>query len=193
MIQSFGSGGSADVQVDVETISLTTTDEKAIVYITFPSISGKTVGVLNYTAFKIWLTAGANFNASTNSLGNQSGTLNISEIEIYTSSKELPVRRPTPEEALKLCSPYGQWGTVVGGGSIYSSGDILREQLVYKTTMIQIPSVTMAEDLNNVQVDAALVTDVAYIGLDVGRVNRDVSTTSTSVLFVSRYFLEAEL
>ena len=47
--------------------------------------------------------------------------------------------------------------------------------------------------LSSVQVDAALVTDVAYIGLDVGRVNRDVSTTSTSVLFVSRYFLEAEL
>lgn len=104
--QNFGSGGAADVPVSVDTIALTTTDTKKIVYVTFPSISGKTLGTLSYSEFKIWLSAGSDFNSNTNSLGNQSGTLNMSEIQIYPSDIELPVRRRTPEESLQKCLPY---------------------------------------------------------------------------------------
>ena len=105
--QNFGSGGSGSVQVGVETVSLVTSFAKNIFFISIPSITGKTVGTLSYTEFKIWMSAGSNFDANTNSLGNQSGTLNLSEIKIYPSSVELPVRRPTPDETLLECLPYG--------------------------------------------------------------------------------------
>lgn len=105
--QNFGTGGSATIdKISPQTIALTATWQKFVVFIDFPSISTKTVGDLSFSQFDIWFDAGTDFNANTNTLGQQSGTFDISEVEVYVSDRELPVRRRTAEEERQQCLPY---------------------------------------------------------------------------------------
>jgi len=191
--QNFGSGGSSSVQVGVETVSMTTSLAKKIFFISIPSVSGKTVGTLSYTEFKIWMSAGSDFDSNTNSLGNQSGTLNIAEIKIYSSDEELFVRRRSKEETREACNPFGHWGTASAGGSIYSSGDILRCELTYRCKLIKIPSCTAVDSINASNVAAPLVTDLSYLRDDISIIGRGVTATNVNVWFSSRYFLHSEL
>jgi len=83
--QNFGTGGSpsADVNsIGVTTLSLTTSWQRFIVPVTFPSVSGKTPGTNgdDFSALVIWFDAGSDFDASTNSLGQQSGTFDLANV-----------------------------------------------------------------------------------------------------------------
>ena len=86
LVQNFGSGGSPSSQVDtfgVTTHSLTTSWQKFTATVSIPSISGKTIGSdgNDYLAIIFWFEAGINFNSRTNSLGQQSGTFDIAQVQ----------------------------------------------------------------------------------------------------------------
>lgn len=86
-IQDFGTTGSPSATVSgigVTTHSLTTSWQKFTVTASIPSVSGKTIGTDLNDSFRLqfWFDAGSNYDARTNSLGNQSGTFDIAQVQV---------------------------------------------------------------------------------------------------------------
>jgi hypothetical protein len=85
--QNFGTGGTPSTSVDgigVTTFNLTTTKQKFSVTVDMPSMAGKTLGTdgNHILDFFFWFDAGSNFDSRTNSLGQQSGTFDISNVKL---------------------------------------------------------------------------------------------------------------
>jgi hypothetical protein len=107
--QYFGSsGGSSDVLTYGGTVSLTTSWKKHTVTVTLPSISGKTLGTGgdDQLLVSLWFTAGSDYNARTNSLGNQSGTFDIAQVQLEKGSVATEFERRSYGEELALCQRY---------------------------------------------------------------------------------------
>jgi hypothetical protein len=112
--QFFGTGGTPSAQVTalgVTKTTLSTSWQKITVTTTLPSISGKTLGTNNddYLALTIWFNAGSSFNARTNTLGQQSGTFEIAQVQVEPGSVATPFERRPPSTELNLCKRYGQY------------------------------------------------------------------------------------
>ena len=109
--QDFGTGGSPSstiTGIGVTQHSLTTTWQQFTVTVSMPSISGKTLGTDNNDSILLvfWLEAGTNFNASTNSLGQQSGTFDIAQVQIEKGTTATEFEHRTIGEELILCQRY---------------------------------------------------------------------------------------
>jgi hypothetical protein len=110
LFQSFGSGGSpsSGVFLSPTKTTLSTSWQKITVTAAVPSISGKTIGSDNNSrlTLSIWLDAGSNFNSRTDTLGQQSGTFDIAQVQIEQGSVATPFEaRPIGTE-LALCQRY---------------------------------------------------------------------------------------
>lgn len=173
VVQNFGSGGSAEVNsIGAQKIQLTTGFTKNFVFIDIPSISGKTIGTNSYTAFVFWFDAGTSFDSRTNSLGPQSGTFELSEIEIYESNIELPVRRRSEEEELALCQRYfieynggvfsGGWQYYTTSGTGFDAGSIS-----FPYQMIQTPSITQTLTFGGTASNPTFSTSAKHCGCKV--------------------------
>jgi hypothetical protein len=144
--QDFGSGGSSVVNLTGQKVSLTSSWQKFTVFLDFPSISGKTVGTLSYSRVNFWFDAGGNYDTQTDTLGQQSGTFDLSEVEVYISDIAVPVRRPTSEETLDKGLSYYWQGRLpssgspfrygVSGSSWYAAGEVS-----FPRRMVQVPSI----------------------------------------------------
>ena len=114
--QVFGTGGSPSPSVQsigVTKVSIGTSWQKVTVTATVPSISGKTLGSNNDHHLKlgIWFDAGSGLNARTDSLGQQSGTFDIAQVQIEPGPvATLFEHRPIGTE-LALCQRYYQRGS----------------------------------------------------------------------------------
>lgn len=126
--QRFGSGGAPSAIVNaigVTTIALTTAFQKFTVTVAIPSLSGKVIGTTDATSavfMSFWLEAGSNLNARTNSLGQQSGTFDISQVWIEEGgqSTNFP-QRPLAAE-LALCQRYYHAGSyIVHTSAVYTN------------------------------------------------------------------------
>ena len=111
LAQDFGSGGSPSARVTdigVTKISIGTNWQKVTVTATLPSISGKTLGTDNndYLQFDIWFDAGSNFNARTDTLGQQSGTFEIAQVQIEAGPVATTFERRPIGTELALCQRY---------------------------------------------------------------------------------------
>ena len=113
-VQYFGSGGSPSASVTgiTTTVALTSSWSKQTITVTLPSISGKTLGSNNDDGLVIyfWLDAGSSFNARTNSLGQQSGTFDIAQVQLEVGSKASAFERRPYGMELQLCQRYYQRG-----------------------------------------------------------------------------------
>jgi hypothetical protein len=112
--QNFGTGGSpsATVQgIGSTKVSIGTSWQKVTVTATVPSISGKTLGttVNNYLGLAIFFDAGSDFNARTDSLGQQSGTFDIAQVQIEPGPVATPFEHRPIGTELALCKRYAQW------------------------------------------------------------------------------------
>jgi hypothetical protein len=110
MVQVFGTGGSpsANVGISGTKISVGTTFQKVTVTATLPSISGKTLGTNNNSALNlnIWFDAGSTYNGDTDSLGQQSGTFEIAQVQIEPGPVATPFEQRPIGAELALCQRY---------------------------------------------------------------------------------------
>lgn len=114
LVQGFGTGGSPSATVNaigVSKVALSTSWQKVTVTATLPLITGKTLGSNNddWLSLVIWFDAGSDYNARTNSLGQQSGTFDIAQVQIEAGSTATPFERRPVATELNLCKRYGQW------------------------------------------------------------------------------------
>jgi hypothetical protein len=113
--QIFGAGGTpSSVVTAIGTVkkSLTTSWQKVTHTITVPSISGKTLGTdgNDRFAFSIFFDAGSDFNARTDTLGHQSGTFDIAQVQVEAGPVATPFERRPIGTELALCQRYFQAG-----------------------------------------------------------------------------------
>jgi len=154
--QHFGTGGSPSSSVrgiTVDKFTLSSSWDKYIVNVTFPSISGKTIGTNNnsYSEVLIYFGAGSNYNALTDSLGHQSGTFDLSYrfmIEgTYTSITDIPQTYDPTADYLACLRHYqksyndnifaGASGSTTGW-TRFSSGTTTTNS-IFNTTFLKVP------------------------------------------------------
>jgi len=145
-IQYFGTGGSPSTLItgiEVTTVALTTSWAKYTVTVDIPSITGKTLGTDGNDSFRvvIWLDAGSDYNARTNSLGNQSGTFEFAQVQLEAGSVATPFERRSYGEELALCQRYyyKPEGDLPFGNN-YASAFMYK--MWFPVTMRTIPSVS---------------------------------------------------
>ena len=109
--QSFGTGGSPSAQVlgiNVVTHALTTSWQKFTVTATIPSVSGKTLGTSGSDQLGVdfWFDAGSDFDARTNSLGRQSGTFDIANVQLEFGDTATEFEYVSPADQEARCKRY---------------------------------------------------------------------------------------
>lgn len=159
--QSFGTGGAPSATVTgvgVTTIALTTAFQKFAVTVSIPSISGKTLGTDNNSALDVnfWFDAGSTFNSRTNSLGQQSGTFDIAQVQLEPGSvatafeqrhigTELALAQRYYQKSFPLATtPAQASGATAGqaGYRIHTSGLFLDGTMVYFSVRMRgIPTI----------------------------------------------------
>jgi hypothetical protein len=109
--QSFGSGGSPSTLItgiESQLVALTTSWAKYTITLSVPSISGKTLGTdgNDFLEVRFWFDAGSNLNARAASLGQQSGTFDIAQVQIEEGSVATPFEHRPIGLELSLCQRY---------------------------------------------------------------------------------------
>ena len=110
LYQNFGTGGtpSTSVSIPAGLVALTTSWQKFTVTVNVPSISGKTLGTDGNDSLVayFWFDAGSSNSSRASSLGQQSGTFDIAQVQLEEGSVATPFElRPIGTE-LALCQRY---------------------------------------------------------------------------------------
>ena len=155
MVQNFGTGGSpsANVGISGTKISVGTTFQKVTVTATLPSISGKTLGTNNNSTLNlnIWFDAGSTWNGDTDSLGQQSGTFEIAQVQLEPGPVATPFEQRPIGTELALCQRYFQVLTSLRLAGNTTVGSELAWPITYNTAMRGNPTGTSTDfTLNNV-------------------------------------------
>lgn len=190
--QIFGFGGSPSTAVTgigVTTLALTTAWQKFTVTVAVPSISGKTLGTSNadYLYMFLWFDAGSDWDARTNSLGQQSGTFDIAQVQLEAGSVATPFERRPVGTELALCQRYYQVGA--HNWSLYGlAGWGYTVPLSFRTDMRAIPSIS--------QTVSGLVnmasTGIAALGSSGAALEGQLSAAGNS-FYASSWKADAEL
>lgn len=125
-IQNFGTGGSPSTQVDTigsQLIALTTSWTKYTVSVSIPSVSGKTLGsdANDWLGLIFWFDAGSTYGSRTASLGQQSGTFDIAQVQVEEGSGATSFEMRSINEESSLCLRY-YINTLYTGGAGYATG-----------------------------------------------------------------------
>ena len=112
----FGSGGSPStdlVGLLIEKVAVNSTWNRYTVTGTLPSLSGKVLGTNNdhYLSVFFWFDAGSDFNARTDTLGTQSGTFSIANVQLEAGSSPTEFEYLPIDDIETKCKRYYQRGT----------------------------------------------------------------------------------
>jgi len=172
--QYFGTGGSPSTAINdigVTTCALTTAWQKFTITVNLPSIAGKTLGTNNDDALLVafYFDAGSNYNALTNSLGQQSGTFDIAQVQLEEGSVATNFEyRPIGEE-LALCQRYYEKLSSAISLAAYVLSSVAGDCMVeWKTQKRSIPSVgisTGADDFMFQFYEAYYIPNAGYINV----------------------------
>jgi hypothetical protein len=131
--QNFGSGGSTAVNTNLGVVTLSTTWARYSVTATVPSVSGKTIGTGSYSRFTMWVSAGTDYAARTNSIGIQSNTFDIWGVQVEAGSVATPFQTATgnPASELQTCQRYyyrineiGATNRAIGNAFYYTATNV---------------------------------------------------------------------
>lgn len=109
--QKFGTGGSPSPQIDgigARLLALTTVWTKYSFTVDLPSIAGKSLGTAGDDQLILFFfyDAGSNFNAMTASLGQQSGTFDIAQVQLEDGDIATDFEMRHIQTELALCQRY---------------------------------------------------------------------------------------
>lgn len=168
VLQRFGSGGGASSDVDgigAQQFNLTTSWQQFTAAIAIPSITGKTLGTNagDCVELTFWFDAGSSWNARTASLGQQSGTFDIAQVQFEVGSVATSFEVLPPPVELALCQRYYEVGIIRVYGYAGVIGAVVGASMNYKATKRVTPTVVFTNTFaNNVPVAASLIdsTDI---------------------------------
>ena len=145
--QNFGTGGSPSAivtTIGTTKVSIGTSWQKVTVTATVPSISGKTLGTNNdhFLLLQIWFDAGSSFNSRTDSLGQQSGTFDIAQVQIEPGAVATPFEQRPIGTELSLCQRYYETGRVSAFATATNTHH-LGAPCFYKVTKRAVPTVAL--------------------------------------------------
>ena len=207
--QVFGAGGSSSVTgVGIATHALTTSWQRFTATATMPSVSGKTFGTVTGSGVAFWFDAGSDNDARTNSLGQQSGTFDIAQVQIEIGSEATEFEHRPIGDEIVLCQRYFcksyrldvDPGTADVNGSFSSnttSGGSDNMSISFPTTMRTNPSVTIYAPDSGTSNRAWQSADVTLANVDrisesnIGRIR--VSGVTASNTWRVHYVADAEL
>ena len=117
--RSYGSGGSStDTALFTEKVDLTTSFERYTLTGTMPSLDGKDLsddeGETGDIGLFIWMTAGSDFNDRASSIGLQTGTIDLVDVQFEQSSTASAFERRPVYVELPFCQRYFYHMTVTG-------------------------------------------------------------------------------
>jgi len=169
LVQVFGTGGSPSANVTsigTTKVSIGTTFQKVTVTATVPSINGKTLGTNNdhYFGLLIWFDAGSTYNARTDTLGQQSGTFEIAQVQLEPGPVATPFERRPVGQELALAQRYYASGTAyfdgAANGGSQSVGGINTQ---FPVTMRSAPTMAFGTltSILNAQVGGTRATSVS--------------------------------
>jgi hypothetical protein len=146
LTQDVGTGGSpsgGQTAIGVLKVGLTTSWQKFTRTVTLPSISGVTLGTdgNSFVQFAFWFDAGSSFNARTDTLGQQSGTFDIAQVQIEAGPVATPFERRPIGTELALCQRYYQQYTANGSASWFDNSG--RFYFNFLQTMRGEPSISL--------------------------------------------------
>ena len=194
LTQYFGTGGSPSASITAigaTKLSIGTSWQKVTITATVPSISGKTIGTDNNSNLNltIWFDAGSDFNARNDSLGQQSGTFEIAQVQIEPGSVATPFERRPIGTELALCQRYYQHAILAQVGGVTSSGIGLYSAVQLPVRMRVGPTLTQ-RTLNLV----GSCTSLNIAGTTVDYIDFNASNTSGgSGIATALYSASAEL
>ena len=171
--QNFGTGGSPSATVTgigTTKVSIGTSWQKVTVTATLPSLFGKTLGttVNNHLTLAIFFDAGSDFNARTDSLGQQSGTFDIAQVQIEPGPVATPFERRPIGTELALCQRY--YATTRSSVRFYNAAGspvVNANHSYFPATMRTAPSVTMTATVSerlNVNALWPEATNISVVG-----------------------------
>ena len=165
--QYFGTtGGSPAVSIPAGSFNLTSSWQKFTVTVNIPSISSKTIGSSDddYLTVYFWFDAGSDFGARSSSIGYQSGTFDIAEVQVEEGSVATPFEERPIGTELALCQRYYQTsGTTRTGnclrfhGNVSSGGDYAANAWL-KVQMRFVPDVVLTNSGTGVNFPATTGT-----------------------------------
>jgi len=176
--------------------TLTTGWQRITVTATVPSISDKTLGSDGNDSFRlnIWFDAGSDYNSRTDTLGQQSGTFDIAQVQVEPGPVATPFERRPIGTELALCQRYFQksdsaasrshWqGYVVNGAQYLSHAPL-------QVSMRIAPTVTLTNTANS-----GFSTATGGITVDTlaFKETRTCTGTENSGYFISTWAASAEL
>ena len=148
-VQNFGSGGSPSTKVtgiESQLVALTTSWAKYTVTVSIPSISGKTLGSTDdgFLELYIWFDAGSGYASRSASLGQQSGTFDIAQVQLNAGSVALPFQPKSYADELRACQRYYQEIYVRSFVAVIyvPNGDTRINNIYYPVPMRTTPSVS---------------------------------------------------
>lgn len=152
--QYFGTGGSPSVAVDgigAQKFLLSTGWQQFTATVAVPSISGKTIGTNGDDFFELtfWFDAGANYNARSASLGQQSGTFDIAMVQLEEGSAATSYELRPPEIELSLCQRYFCQGFIGGNAGSGVNVRYIGAVTPFPVTMRGTPVVTIFDLVGN--------------------------------------------
>ena len=199
---NFGTGGSPSASVDSigsTKVSIGTSWQKVTVTVTLPSISGKTLGTDGNSrlAFNIWFDAGSTFNARTASLGQQSGTFEIAQVQIETGPVATPFERRPIGTELALCQRYYESSA---GGVSFASATLFNGRVVtglnynarlrFSVAKRATPTVTLTNEFSSAFTATPTVGGTDIYGFQETRLS---NATTDLGIFSSHWTASAEL
>jgi len=179
MAQNFGSGGSPSTNVlyiGAQLIALTSVWKKFEITIDVPSISGKTLGTTNdgYLEVAFWFDAGAGYAGRSSSLGQQSGTFDIAQVQVEPGSVATGFEeRPLSVEQL-MCWRYyyrrnfATSGSYVFNSQAYSATAVYGKVLELPVPMRAIPAVAASSPGHFAPANSGSSPQPAFSGFSIG-------------------------
>lgn len=182
-VQYFGSGGTPSTIIEgisATKFAITSSWAKYTITVNIPSIAGKSEGTNNNDSLwvRFWFDAGSNYNSITASLGQQSGTFDIAQVQLEEGSIATPFENRPFALEVSLCQRYYENGSnmlCINGAGVGPLTDV-KVHSDFKARKRVIPSINYTPDVN-VVVDGV---NADYNGLNINYAAGNVNNFSVA-------------